>query len=190
MCDAVVRSKLVYGLDVTRLPYHVLQKLDAFQLKGLRKILKMDTTFVKRSNTNQRVFKWANKEKNKNNIPGKNVKPFSEYITDKQQALVKHIARLDDSDPLRQCTFEPGSIRPFIVTNRRVGRPRGIWAFEALQDRSEGLSLRDMLSLGAWRMGLGCSGKSLPLPPSPPPARGVSFQKMNIFSCKRFQRRP
>ena len=25
-------------------------------------------------------------------------------------------------------------------------------------DRSEGLSLWDMLSLGAWRMGLGCSG--------------------------------
>ena len=25
--------------------------------------------------------------------------------------------------------------------------------------RSEGLPLRDMLSLGAWRMGLGCSGK-------------------------------
>ena len=30
------------------------------------------------------------------------------------------------------------------------------------------LPLRDMLSLGAWRMGLGCSGKILPpLPPSP-----------------------
>ena len=28
--------------------------------------------------------------------------------------------------------------------------------------RSEGLPLRDMLSLGAWRMGLGCSGKILP----------------------------
>ena len=31
--------------------------------------------------------------------------------------------------------------------------------------RSEGLPLRDMLSLGAWRMGLGCSGKILPPPP-------------------------
>ena len=36
--------------------------------------------------------------------------------------------------------------------------------------RSEGLSLRDMLSLGAWRMGLGCSGKILPSPPSSPPS--------------------
>ena len=30
------------------------------------------------------------------------------------------------------------------------------------------LPLRDMISLGAWRMGLGCPGKILP-PPSPPP---------------------
>ena len=35
--------------------------------------------------------------------------------------------------------------------------------------QSEGLSLRDMLSLGAWRMGLGCSGKTLPSSPSPSP---------------------
>ena len=28
--------------------------------------------------------------------------------------------------------------------------------------RSEGLSLRVMLSLGAWRVGLGCAGKILP----------------------------
>ena len=32
------------------------------------------------------------------------------------------------------------------------------------------LPLRDMISLGAWRMGLGCSGKVLPSSPSPPPS--------------------
>ena len=36
--------------------------------------------------------------------------------------------------------------------------------------RSEGLPLRDMLSRGAWRMGLGCSWKILPPPPSPSPS--------------------
>ena len=35
------------------------------------------------------------------------------------------------------------------------------------QDRSEELSLLDMLSLGAYRMGLGCSGKILPSSSSP-----------------------
>ena len=32
------------------------------------------------------------------------------------------------------------------------------------------LPLRDMISLGAWRMGLGCPGKILPSSPSPPPS--------------------
>ena len=32
------------------------------------------------------------------------------------------------------------------------------------------LPLRDMISLGAWRMGLGCSGEILPSPSSPPPS--------------------
>ena len=35
------------------------------------------------------------------------------------------------------------------------------------------LPLRDMISLGAWMMGLGCSGKILPSPSPPPsPTRG------------------
>ena len=45
--------------------------------------------------------------------------------------------------------------------------------------RSEGLPLRDMLSLGAWRMGLGCPGNILPSPSSPSPSPstlGLSFQ--------------
>ena len=42
--------------------------------------------------------------------------------------------------------------------------------------RSEGLSLRDMLSLGAWRMGLGCPGKILPSsPPSSSPKGSATF---------------
>ena len=40
------------------------------------------------------------------------------------------------------------------------------WPSSIVLCRSEGLPLRDMLSLGAWRMGLGCSGKIIP--PSPP----------------------
>ena len=34
------------------------------------------------------------------------------------------------------------------------------------------LPLRDMISLGAWRMGLECSGKILPSPPPSSPTRG------------------
>ena len=40
------------------------------------------------------------------------------------------------------------------------------------------LPLRNMLSLGALRMWLGCSGNFFPLSPSPPPSSPTSFQKM------------
>ena len=37
--DAVLRSKLLYGLETAELGSPLLNKLDVFQLKGLRKIL-------------------------------------------------------------------------------------------------------------------------------------------------------
>ena len=58
--EAVLRSKLLYGLESAQLIPSIAKKLETFQLKVLRKILKMDTTFVDRANTNQIVFNTAN----------------------------------------------------------------------------------------------------------------------------------
>ena len=66
-------------------------------------------------------------------IPEKDLKTFEEYLFDKQQSLIKHIVRLPEEDPLRQCTLEPGSMTPYNVSNRRVGRPRGNWAWNAFE---------------------------------------------------------
>ena len=131
--DAVVRSKLVYGLEATQLPKYLLNKLDSFQLKGLRKILKLDTTFINRSNTNQKVFQESSRLRNPDCVPGKDVQPFSTYVRNKQQSLYKHIVRLTDDDPLRQSTLEPSSSVPCIITNKRVGRPRGKWAWDVIE---------------------------------------------------------
>jgi len=125
--DAVIRSKLVYSLNVTQLPQHLMNRLNTFQLKGLRKILNLKTTFVERSNTNNKVFQEANQIKNPNNVPNKNILTFETYIRNTQEALYKHIVRLPNSDPVRQCTLEPNSAIPHIHTNRRVGRPRIRW---------------------------------------------------------------
>jgi len=131
--DAVVRSKLVYGLEVTQIPKYIMQKLNVFQLKGLRNILKLDPTYIDRFNTNKRVMDLANQKKNPESVPGKNIKTFENYVQDKQKSLIKHIVRLPDEDPLRQCTLEPGSILPHVVHNRRVGRPRENWAWSAFE---------------------------------------------------------
>eukprot|EP00959_Pyramimonas_sp_CCMP1952_P333556 6985006-Pyramimonas_sp.AAC.1 len=56
--SAVCRSKLLYGLETTQLTPGQTQRLDGFQLKGLRKILGIPTTFGQmaqgqdRTNTN------------------------------------------------------------------------------------------------------------------------------------------
>eukprot|EP00959_Pyramimonas_sp_CCMP1952_P362387 7589644-Pyramimonas_sp.AAC.1 len=58
--DAVVRSKLIYGLESVQVNVALKKKIDAFQLKGLRQILKLQTTYVNRANTNEFVFRRAN----------------------------------------------------------------------------------------------------------------------------------
>ena len=54
--DAVIRAKLIYGLESAQINDSMKKKLDAFQLKGLRQVLKMQTTYMNRTNTNRAVF--------------------------------------------------------------------------------------------------------------------------------------
>ena len=72
--DAVIRSKLVYGLDCVQLPEDALNKLNISLLMGFRKIGNIKTTFVTRVSANKLVFERAhdarhgeNNMKNKDN---------------------------------------------------------------------------------------------------------------------------
>ena len=115
----------------------LMNRLDTFQLKGLRNILGMTTTFVNRANSNAAVFQNANAAKNASNskhAQGKHFKPFSQYnIKDKQWSLLAHTIRADNTDPLRQCTLQPDTAIPSWTNHKRVGRPRGKWALDQLQ---------------------------------------------------------
>ena len=48
--DAIIRSKLLYGLESAAMNETVKTYMDTFQLKGLRKILGIKTTYVDRAN--------------------------------------------------------------------------------------------------------------------------------------------
>ena len=54
--DSILRSKVLYGLECIQLTQSDVVKLNAFQMKGLRRILHLPSTLVDRSITNQRVF--------------------------------------------------------------------------------------------------------------------------------------
>ena len=75
--NAVVRAKLLYGLESAQLSDTHVAKLNTFQLKGLRKILHMKTTFVERANTNQLVIQKANETLGEGGR-GKRLELFSE----------------------------------------------------------------------------------------------------------------
>ena len=54
--NAVIKTKVMYGLETAEPKLAGLMKLHAFQLKGLRRILNIVTTFVDRNNMNTWVL--------------------------------------------------------------------------------------------------------------------------------------
>ena len=131
--DAVIRSKLVYGLNSTELSAGAISHLNAFQLKGLRRILKMKTTFVERSNSNQKVFAVANAIKNPKREEGKDMTSFSSFFHKQANQLLAHTIRADEGGPLKECTFNNGTIHPYTVQERRVGRPKNNWTYSTYE---------------------------------------------------------
>ena len=57
--NAVIRSKLLYGLESTQLNQNLLNKLNVIQLKGLRQILHITTTYIDRTHSNEYVINKA-----------------------------------------------------------------------------------------------------------------------------------
>ena len=60
--NAVTTSKLLYGLETVEPTQAIAKLLNTFQLKGLRHILKLRTTFIQRHNTSEYVYRRANEE--------------------------------------------------------------------------------------------------------------------------------
>ena len=128
--DAVIKSKLLYGLESAQLNQGTIDKLDVFQLKGLRKILRMDTTYVNRSNSNDKVFETANRE-----CPqGKLIERFSETYRRRKLLLYQSIVKLRPRDPMKGVVLDPETLRPRTYERKRVGRPRLNWAAETSRE--------------------------------------------------------
>ena len=60
VADAVIRAKLLYGMESSQRIPSVLKRVETLQLKVLRKLLRMNTTYLDRGNTNDRVDQTAN----------------------------------------------------------------------------------------------------------------------------------
>ena len=130
--DAVIRSKLLYGLETAQTNTAELAKLNAFQLKGLRKILRLTTTYIDRSNSNETVYAQAN-EALRLEERHKPIKQFSEVYETRKLQLIQHILALPNNNPLRETSFQGSAAYPLNYGSRRQGRPKNRWANEGLK---------------------------------------------------------
>ena len=129
--DAVIKTKLLYGMESAQLNEPQLQRLDVFQLKGLRKILHMKTTYVERGNTNENVYKMANEQLKRDG--GK--KEIVKFSTTYKNAKIERFRKLLAADPnslIRQSTMTNSS-EAWNYGNKRVGRPKIKWVEDAAQ---------------------------------------------------------
>ncbi len=126
--NSVSRSKLLYGLECLELTQAEQDKLDAFQIKGLRRILHTPPTHIDRSNTNDKVVEKASIAMGKPTIR------LSETWRSQKFKLLGHLLRAERTDPLHQVCFQGDDKTPRAVAHRRRGRPREQWLLNTLED--------------------------------------------------------
>eukprot|EP00972_Heterocapsa_arctica_P102679 15133240-Heterocapsa_arctica.AAC.1 len=118
--DAVIASKLLYGLEALSLTEADHAKLDAFHIRGLRKILRIKHSFWSRV-ANKVIRIQANVRARF--PPDKQILKMSEKQIRKQFLLFGHLLRAPETDTLNKCSIKANGDR--VKTNfRRVGRPR------------------------------------------------------------------
>ena len=108
----------------------------SFQLRGLRQILKIPTTYIDRRWTNDKVFQPASRTAYPHD-PNRRIRPVTTVTIDLDQKRVRlagHILRAPNHDPLRQVSYQQNSAEPKHIGKRRVGRPRQHWVFKSNED--------------------------------------------------------
>ena len=124
-------------METAQLNEPQMKRLDVFQLKAMRKILKMNTTFVNRTNTNNKVFEDANAQMWRDGGK-KGVMPFRKAYMCSKLKQVKRIINQNTREPTRSVTFRR-ELEIWIPPNRRQGRPAYKWANRALLELLENI---------------------------------------------------
>ena len=117
----------MYGLENLQLTHAEMNKLDAFQMKSLRRILNVPPTFIDRTQTNQVVREQVEQY-------GVDATNFSQVWKNQKLKLFGHILRANHKDPLRQVLFSYNSFAPRNIPLKRRGRPKLDWLQETIKD--------------------------------------------------------
>ena len=119
--NALVLSKLVYGLATAWLGKAERSRLDGFQSRCLRAICNIPPAFISRI-SNAAVLRGASQ------------RPVTAMILEQQLWMFGRIEQMPSGTSMRDCTFCPGTLRPAAERyGRRVGRPHLDWTAELLK---------------------------------------------------------
>ena len=111
----------------------MLKRLETFQLKVLRTILRVDTTFINRGNNNQKLFRDANQHIREEGYRNRKIRTFIEtYTRFKRHRAIKILRQ--PNTPIHNITFSDDKLNCWIHSNRRVGRPRMNWTEETIKE--------------------------------------------------------
>ena len=117
----MIVAKLMYGLTSTPLSKSDANKIDAFQMRGLRKALKIKHPYWSRV-SNKKLLEAANEQLREE----QDKKCLERLSIERQIVLLAHTIRLDEQDPLKRISIDEAGGR--VKTDfRRAGRPRTKW---------------------------------------------------------------
>ena len=104
-----------------------MEKNDAFQMKGLRKILHIKNLYWSRV-SNKKLLERANAKLN-GKLKNKELKRFPTRLIERQIVLYAHIIKADEDDPMKNISITEQGERMKTYL-RRVGRP-GVKLYDA-----------------------------------------------------------
>ena len=134
--NAIIKTKLMYGLESAQLNDSIKKYLDTFHLKCLRKILNLEHTYLDRENTNKHVYETAEREMNKHNL-GKHkelIKLSEYYEAQRIQTISQIIHHKDEEDTRVSITFNRDTLHITEYSTKRIGRPKFAWWIFALDN--------------------------------------------------------
>ena len=134
--DAVIKTKLLYGMDSAQLGEHEQKRINVMQLKIFRKILGIKTTFIDRENSNNKVWKDVHTKLTADGKKKQIISFKQAYAKAKLKTMANII--LNKNDFKHKAIFN-ADLEERVYTNRRVGRPKATWTETSLTEMWEGV---------------------------------------------------
>lgn len=113
--DAVIRSKLMYGLESIAMNKNVFNRMDAFQMRIFRKVLNELTTFVDREKDNAYIMRTVNEKVSGELGRDFEIKRMSQWHKERRKLLLAKLIAKKEVGPGARAAFDPDTLRPYVL---------------------------------------------------------------------------